>query len=162
MAYSTDTQVRIVLIGRRSEDRNETVNELDGDQIENAIADADAQIDLVLRRRYSLPLQEPVPSIVNTLSINIATYLASLTFRGTTPLDGSDPTVLRYERARRLLEDIRNGRVDLDALERVNEEVGADSVFNMLEKPLFPTHPWFGDEYPEGVIPPDRLYRRSF
>jgi phage gp36-like protein len=162
MAYSTDTQVRIVLIGRRSEDRNETVNELDGDQIENAITDADAQIDLALRRRYLLPLQEPIPNIINALSINIATYLASLTFRSTTPVDSNDPTVLRYERARRLLEDIRNGRVDLGVLERVTEESGTDSVFNMLEYPLFPTHPWFGEENAEGVIPPDRLYRRTF
>lgn len=162
MSYSTDTEVRIVLIGRRGEDRNETVNELDADQIEFAIKDADGQIDLALGRRYELPLQEPIPNVINTISVNIAAYLSTLTFRGTTPVDGSDPTVLRYERARRLLEDIRSGRVELGALERAVGDDGLDSVFNQLDDPLFPTYPWFGEEFAEGVIPPDRLYHRTF
>jgi phage gp36-like protein len=161
MAYSEAEDVRkLILNGRRAEFRNETPNELDNDQIEFAIKDADAQIDLALARRYALPL-EVVPPVIEVLSINIAAYLATLTFRGSTPLSDSDPAVLRYERSRRTLGDIANGRVDIDAPE-VLEDVAGQDVFNILSAPLFPTHPTFGREYAEGVIPPDVIYRRTF
>ena len=161
MAYSTEDQLRTILVGRRSEDRGENANELDDDQLGFAIKDADAQIDMALKRRYKLPLQEPIPDIIHVLSMNIAAYLATLTFRGTTVMSADDPATVRYERARRILADIQRGQVDLDALENVTDESG-QSVFNLLDEPLFPTHPWFGEEFAEGVIPPDRLYPRTF
>jgi len=55
MAYSSEDAVIAVLIGRRSENRNETPADLDIDQIRFAIADADAQINLALKRRYDVP-----------------------------------------------------------------------------------------------------------
>lgn len=162
MAYSTEQQVRSILVGRRGEDRGETPNELDNDQIEFAIRDADAQIDMVLRRRYVVPV-EPVPALVNALSVNIAAYLATLMFKGTTVLDATDPSAIRYDRARRLLADIQGGRVDIDAVEQTTAAGEVDgAVFNLLDSPLFPTHPWFGSEHAEGVIPPDVIYPRTF
>ena len=98
MAYSTEGDVLKVLIGRRDEDRNETPAELDVDQIRYAIADADAQINLALKRRYVVPFTGAVPDLVHGMSINIASYLSLLIFRGSNPVGADDPLALLYNR----------------------------------------------------------------
>jgi phage gp36-like protein len=150
-------EVRQILVGRRDEDRNENANVLDDDQIEYAIISADAQIDGALRKRYQLPFN-PVPRLVHVLARDIAAYNCTLIFNGQTPLESDHPMSLRYDRSRRILEDLRAGRTELDAVEVANVDGGLDSVFNDYKDPLFSTQHIFGDLYPEGTIPKDRTH----
>ena len=76
MAYCDEDDVIALLIGRREENRNETPAELDVDQIRDAIADAEAQVNLALKRRYVIPFVDgAVPDTVKRLTANIAAYL---------------------------------------------------------------------------------------
>lgn len=153
--YCGIEEVRTVVVGRRDENRDENPNVLDNDQIEYAIISADAQIDGVLRKRYELPLASPVPLLIQMLSRDIAAYNCNLIFAGSTPVESDSPIALRYDRARRILEDLKFNRIELDALEKVNAGEGLDSLFNDYDGPLFGTRHIFGDCYPEGYIPPD-------
>lgn len=157
MAYSSEQDVIAVLIGRRDESRNETPADLDVDQIRFAIADADAQINLALKRRYVVPFDVgSVPDLVKSLSISIASYLALLTFRGAAPITDGDPLALRYDRARRMLDSIMNNRVDVDgAVENISAIDAIPAVYNEFQEPLFPLYPTFQ----EGYIPADKLYK---
>lgn len=157
MAYCTENDVIKVLIGRRGEERNETPAELDVDQIRAAIADADAQINLALKRRYQVPFVEgEVPDLVRQLSINIASYLSLLYFRGAQPVSSDDPLALLYDRARRMLDAIQQNRADLEgAEETISLDDAVPAVYNEFSGPLFPPYPTFE----EGYIPPDKLYR---
>jgi phage gp36-like protein len=157
MAYCSENDVIATLIGRRGEDRNETPADLDLDQIRLAIADADAQINLSLKRRYVVPFAVgEVPDLVKHLSVSISSYLALLTFRGANAVPAEDPAALRYDRARRMLDNIQNGRVDIDgATELLTLDDALPAVFNEYQEPLFPLFPIFE----EGYIPPDKLYK---
>lgn len=157
MAYSTEQDVIQVLIGRRGENRNETPAELDVDQIRAAIADADAQINLSLKRRYVVPFAEgSVPALVHRLSINIASYLALLYFRGAQPVADDDPLARLYDRSRRMLDSIQQGRTDVDgATENTSLDDAVPSVYNEYQEPLFPLYPIFEESF----IPPDKLYK---
>ena len=157
MAYSTEEDVIRVLIGRRTENRNETPADLDVDQIRAAIADADAQINLALKRRYVVPFAAGgVPPIVKQWSINIASYLSLLYFRGAQPVGGDDPMALLYDRTRRMLDAVQQGRVDVEgATEAVSLDDAIPAVYNEYQEPLFPLYPTFV----EGYIPPDKLYK---
>jgi phage gp36-like protein len=156
MAYSTEEDVIRVLIGRRSENRNETPAELDVDQIRAAIADADAQINLALKRRYVVPFAEgSVPAIVHRWSINIASYLALLYFRGAQPVSSDDPLALLYDRTRRMLDAVQQNRVEVDGAVEVITEDNVPAVYNAYEGDLFPLWPTFE----EGYIPQDKLYK---
>ncbi|HJS81852.1 MAG TPA: phage protein Gp36 family protein [Nitrososphaera sp.] len=157
MAYSTEQDVIQVLIGRRGENRNETPAELDVDQIRVAIADADAQINLSLKRRYVVPFAEgSVPALVHRLSVNIASYLALLYFRGAQPVADDDPLARLYDRSRRMLDSIQQGRTDVDgATENTSLDDAVPSVYNEYQEPLFPLYPIFEESF----IPPDKLYK---
>lgn len=150
-------EVRTVLVGRRDEDRGENSNVLDNDQIEYAIISADAQIDSALRKRYQLPFN-PVPRLVQVLARDIAAYNTTLIFNGQTPLESDHPMALRYDRARRMIEDLRTGRSELDAVEVISLDGGLEAVFNDYEGPLFSSQHIFGDAYPEGTFPKDRTH----
>lgn len=157
MAYSSESDIIAILVGRRDENRNETAAELDVDQIRLAIADADAQINLALKRRYVVPFAEGlVPDLIKNLSTNIAAYLSLLTFRGAAPITDGDPLALRYDRARRMLDAIQTGRVDVyGAVENVSLDDAVPAVYNEFQEPLFPPYPTFE----EGYIPSDKLYK---
>lgn len=157
MAYSTENDVIKVLIGRRDEGRNETPADLDIDQIRYAIADADAQINLALKRRYAVPFADgSVPALVKGLSINIASYISLLIFRGAQPVGADDPIFLLYDRARRILDSIQASRVDIEgATEIISLDDAIPAVYNDYEGVLFPLYPTFE----EGYIPPDKLYK---
>lgn len=156
MAYCTEKDVIAVLIGRREADRNETPADLDVDQIRAAIADADAQINLNLKRRYVVPFADgTVPPLVHALSVDIASYLSTLIFRGPNGITVDDPMVLLYARAQRILSDIQASRVDIDgAVEQTSLSNAVPAVYNDYEGSLFPLYPTF----PNGYIPADRLY----
>lgn len=157
MAYCTEGDVIAVLVGRREETQNETPADLDLDQIRFAIADADTQINLALKRRYVIPFPAgEVPDLVKSLSVSIASYLTLLTFRGSNPVVAEDPMALRYDRARRMLDAIQNNRVDVEgATELITLNDAVPAVYNEYQEPFFPLYPTFE----EGYIPADKLYK---
>lgn len=157
MAYVTEKDVIRVLVGRRGETRNETPADLGVDQIRMAIADAEAQVNLALKRRYVVPFPDgEVPELVKSLTVSIAAYLSLLFFRGAQPVGEDDPMTRLYDRARRMLDALQQGRVDLDgAVEVISLDDAVPAVYNELQEPLFPLFPIFE----EGYIPPDKLYR---
>lgn len=162
MAYSTVAQVKAILIAREGE-FNDTASLLNDAQIEFAITSADAEINAALRRKYKVPFGldgELVPDLVHTLSIDIACYQADLIFRSQTTAPEDSPSVRRYDRARRILNELKTGRIDLDAIENIDLEAMSASVFMDYTNPLFPFAHIFkgGSEYSEGVFPDDRSH----
>lgn len=156
MAYCSEKDVIAVLIGRRGEDRNETSAELDVDQIRYAIVDADSQINLSLKRRYDVPfLDDAIPDLIHSLSVDIASYLSLLTFRGAQAVSDDDPLARRYDRARRMLDAIQTSRVDIEgATEIILLDDAVPAVYNDHPN-LFPLYPIFE----EGYIPVDKYYK---
>jgi phage gp36-like protein len=157
MAYCDESDVIRVLVGRRDETRNETPAELGVDQIRLAIADAEAQINLALKRRYVVPFPDgQVPTLIHQLSIAISSYLALLIFRGSNPVGDDDPMARYYDRARRMLDAIQTGRADVEgATEVISLDDAVPAVYNEFPEPLFPLYPIFE----EGYIPADKLYK---
>jgi phage gp36-like protein len=138
------------LVGNRAESENKSPNVLDSDQIQDEIENAETQIDAALRRRYTVPFEEPIHATIKYLCIDIAAYLCDLRFRGSREYESERyPFPLRYDRARRLLDDLGTGRRLLeDAIEDDAE------VFNPYEGTLMKTQHIF-TRWPEGVIRDD-------
>jgi phage gp36-like protein len=150
MAYSTATEVRVVLAGfidpLAGQDPDYTAAKLSDAQIEYEISNADEQINAVLRRRYSLPLPIPVPAILKNLSIDIAVAQADMIYRGSREYASElSPARLRYERAKAILDSIATGDYPLYNVDEGPEEVGDTAiVINpykgdvLLTKEVFP------------------------
>lgn len=140
MAYSTIEQVRQLLKGVVEATGQElggdyTPDKLSDAQIEYEIKNADAQIDASLRRQYSIPLTEPVPAILNTLSVDIAAALCDMAFRASKEYASElSPFRLRYDRALLLLERIAEGTYPLfNDGEGPGEQGGGALVINPYE-----------------------------
>lgn len=116
MAYSEVGDIQDILVGQVGQpgEYDITPAMLSDAQIEYAISDADAQIDLVVRKLgYETPLPSPVPAIVHTLSCDIAAYLAWMTWKGEQSMDAAHPIRLRYDRANSLLKQVQMGLAEL-------------------------------------------------
>lgn len=155
MAYSTAAEVRLLLVGvddSPATDYDLTADKLSDAQIEADIADADSEIDTALGDRYTVPFPTPIPSLVNSLSINIAAYLADLRFRGGKE-HGSElsPFYLRYQRARNILNSLVEGTATIPG-EDIADEFGV--VINPYEGTMFNTKHIF-TRWPEGTIRDD-------
>lgn len=154
MAYSTVEEVRSLLVGvdnSPATDYDLTANQLTDAQIELDIADADSEIDTALAERYTVPFPTPIPALINSLSINIAAYLADLRFRGGKEYASElSPYYLRYQRARTMLDAFAQGQGTIPGGEL--PEIGDGSlVFNPYDGNLFRTKHIF-TRWPEGVI----------
>jgi phage gp36-like protein len=110
--YATANDVRLAVA--RNPAAGHSAAELSDDQINQALSDAQSQVDGYLRRRYTLPFPEPVPALAVSLTIDIAAYLAGLNWYQETEMLADDPLALRYQRAVALLKDIQCGEIDLD------------------------------------------------
>ena len=75
--------------------------------LEAALADADAEIDGYLVGRYALPLS-PVPRLIVRIACDITRYRLW-------SVNASEEVRRRYEDARRLLEALRQGAVQIGA-----------------------------------------------
>lgn len=56
----------------------------------------------------------PVPDIIQSITINIAAYYATLSYRKNKPLENNDPVVLRYNDAITELKAIQQGQINPD------------------------------------------------
>lgn len=164
MAYSTVEQVREVLKGvsdSPATDYDLTSNLLTETQIEADIADADSQIDSAVGARYAVPFEAPTPPLINTLSINIASYLADLRFRGGKEYPNElSPFYLRYQRATRTLNAIADGRATVPGAVGLQPPQGSGTddqaygVVNPYAGRLMRTKHIF-TRWPEGIIRDD-------
>lgn len=90
---------------------------------ESAIADADAEIDGYLSKRYSPPFGEP-PAVLKKFSKDIAAY--NLVSRKGIDEDNSEKTYLtRYNSAIRFLTMVAEGKIDIGT---AKEDVGQASA----------------------------------
>ena len=95
---------------------------VDTDITDAAIAWADAKINAYLGKRYGVPL-DPVPEIVNGLSVDIAVYRLYQR-RGRT----SDAVRNDYLDAMKFLRDIADGKAELDGIVEATPENTPDTV----------------------------------
>lgn len=93
---------------------------VDDDIIDQAIADADAEIDGYCGERYTLPFS-PVPVIIKKASVDIAIYNLYGRRQG-----APEDRTKRYDNAVKLLRDISAGKVTLGA--SAPEETAQDTV----------------------------------
>lgn len=112
-AYATADQVKLA-VARDPDKPVGSAATLGFDQLDLAIADAQAEVDGRLRSQYTVPFTDPVPAMIQAITIDIAAYLASLTFYQEKDMKDTDPVVRRYKRACCMLTDIASGSIDLD------------------------------------------------
>lgn len=119
MSYCTVTEVREMLksdmlsaiIGNDYEEDTEEREKEIAKLIPVAIADADAEIDGYLAKRYSTPM-DPVPKVIHKFSKDIAVY--NLSSRKGIDEDNREKTVLtRYNAAIKFLSLVSEGKVEL-------------------------------------------------
>ncbi len=73
------------------------------------------------------PLVSPdtIPALMRTIIIGIAGYLATLEFYGTQEVQERDPVVLRYTRAKELLDQVAKGTLIVAGLETLEGDTGS-------------------------------------
>ena len=113
VAYATAEDVRSA-VARDFLRQDRSPASLDDAQVASAIDNAQAQVDGYLRGSYETPFGDPVPALVKSLTVDIASYLVGLTYYQETELLATDPLNLRYQRAIALLTDISMGKIQLD------------------------------------------------
>jgi phage gp36-like protein len=154
MAYSTKEEVRQLLQGVVEGGGipvDYTPNTLSDAQIEYEIKNADEQINATLRRKYSIPLAEPVPAILNTLSVDIAAALCDMTWRGSKEYTNEyNPFRLRYDRALLILDRIAEGSYPIyNPGEGPNDPDSGAIVINPYDGDVLLTE----DVFPRGYRP---------
>lgn len=90
-----------------------TAGELSDESLARCIATAAAQVDVALTARYEVPFPDPAPRLVADISVAIASWLASLTYRKSVDITANDPIQLRYQWATGLLAQLAKGELDL-------------------------------------------------
>lgn len=110
MAYcSIDDILRVIPEGELAELTTEVGTSPDTDVVNEAVAKADALIDAYCGRQYAVPF-DPVPELVESLSVDIAVYRLYLR-RRVVP----DPARQRYEDALSFLKDVSTGKAVISA-----------------------------------------------
>lgn len=111
--YSSPADVRNALTPGGDEADETTAASLSDSQIQDAIKEADGDIDTYVLSSYGIPMDADNPDVaiypVRAWSRDIAAYLATLTFRKSKDLQPDDPVRLRYLRVMDILEQIANG-----------------------------------------------------
>jgi phage gp36-like protein len=133
--YVTPSEVRDVLIENGVDPDGSTAASGDDDAIEVAIGEAADEVDGRLAGRHTVPFTT-VPSLIKTVTRDIAGYLATLTFRRGDPVPPGDPVLLRYQRAQKILDGLASGDVALGPSDPAG---GAIATANVYEGTMFDT-----------------------
>jgi|SRR4249919_3537233 len=133
MAYSEPQDVRLILRGwndpHMTDDPDYTPAMLDDAQIEYAIADADAQINAVLRRLYAVPLPDPIPDLIRALSVDMSAVISDSIWRGSREYANElAPPRILWGRCTRILDRIGSGSLQLYNVGEGPEQVGNEAV----------------------------------
>jgi phage gp36-like protein len=155
MAYSKVQDVRLILSGFSDpglqDDPDYTPAMLGDAQIEWAIRDADSQIDSVVRRIYAVPLPDPVPDIIVSLSTDMAAVLSDNMWRGSREYATElSPARLLWDRCTRILNSVGSGAFPLYNVGEGPDQVGNESiVINPYDGDILLDR----DVYPKGNSP---------
>lgn len=113
MPYVTVADVKAALAPDGAPDQSSAA-EMSSAAITREIVRAQAEVDGHLLDRYAVPFADAsVPTLVKSITEDIAAYLATLTHRRAGRLDENDVIWLRYSRASALLERLGSGAMDL-------------------------------------------------
>lgn len=134
--YSTVADLRATL-NPTGEAQSGTGAVLADTELRDAIYRADAEVDAYLSGPYAVPLAAPVPSLVEQISTDIAAWDATLRYRRGVPLDPNDPVRLRGVEARKLLERISSGKIDLVGITGTVATAGDAAVVNPYSAPFW-------------------------
>lgn len=132
--YVTPQQVREVLAPDGEDPDGSTAASMDDAALETAITEAADEVDAALVGRYTVPF--PVaPSLVQTVTRDLAAYGAELTFRRGDPLPRDHPVALRYARAVANVTGLSKGTLTLDVATAPSS--GGAVVVNPYEGQMF-------------------------
>ncbi|WP_027947214.1 phage protein Gp36 family protein [Amycolatopsis taiwanensis] len=135
--YVTVAAVRAIL-ARDPTNPVGTAAELSDADIASAITSAEAEVDAALAVRYTTPFADPVPQLVADLTRDIAAYLADLLYRqGKDYETQQDPVLLRYQRAKDMLDKLAAGKRDLPSGPPVSEGAATMRAHNRYIGNLF-------------------------
>jgi phage gp36-like protein len=132
MSYVTPDEVRAAVTRDLNKLAGSTAS-MDNNQIQAAIDNAQAQVDGKLRRLYTVPFN-PVPSLVEAITLDIASYLATLNYRQEKEIPQTDPVVQRYNRAHDMLLCLAEGHLSLD----LGDGSGIAPRINGIGRPIVP------------------------
>lgn len=113
MAYATRDELKAT-VDRDVADTRDTAGSLSNGALDEAIEEAEAEIDSRLGTLYTVPFTAPIPTLINKICLAIAAYSADLTFREVRDYQSDlNPILLRYRRAQELLKLLATGEMDL-------------------------------------------------
>lgn len=144
--YAVENDIRLVLsrgpIERQPDHVQGNGSTLSDETIIEAIDQASSEIEGKLASRYTVPF-EPVPPLIKALCVNIAAYLADLTFREVKDHQTElSPVYLRYQRAQAMLEQLQVGSMVIPPVGEVPDPedpsgAGARAVYASNSTSLF-------------------------
>lgn len=140
MPYAVPDDVRDALNPTGSSTDVGSASGMTEDALTAAIGRAQDEIDARLRGTYAVPFPDPVPGLVKDVTIKVAAYLATLTFRQGEVLDTRAPVWLAYEDALDVLKGLADGSILLppeDAPPAPGTGPGGVTVINQYAGDLF-------------------------
>lgn len=161
MAYSTPAMVRNAVYpqgtGTQTTGTN-TAADLSDTALNDAIAEADSQIDAYIGKYYAVPVAvvisgssdgdgAPVgatPHPIDYWSRNIAAYNATLGLRGSLDFSDNDPVARRYTATMNALVAVSKGQANLQLPDNTSgpSATGAGGVINPYAGDLFDPNDW--------------------
>lgn len=164
--YSSIADVRAALAPGSSAVNPATAASLSEDQITSQINEADGVINAYIGVRYDIP-QDPsdlsvAVSPIRWWSRTIAAFLATLVYKQNKDVGPDEPIRLRYREVMGFLEDIRDGKMDLNLAESTaTTSSGEVYVFNQYEGDLFSKDQFFIDKA-DGSWQPSQYVRLKY
>jgi len=129
MAYGTASDLRDVLVPR-GDPLSNTAASMDDIQLEEAIVDAMGLVDGYTGTAFD---DQDVPRLVKTLTLHIAAYFATMTYRKNVELSQRDPIVLRYQNALQILAAIQQGIISIEPY--VEDQPGVSPSDSFAQNP---------------------------
>lgn len=145
MAYSTPASVRKALVptsdGSLPATPTNTAADLPDEQLSDAIAEADSEVDSYLGNFYAVPValntDGTAPGPIGFWSRNIAAYNATLAYRGSLDFPDTDPIARRYKDTLAALQKVAAGQIKLQLTD--NSSGNAAAIAST------PYNPYVGD-----------------
>lgn len=144
MAYCDPIDVRGVLARDVTDPEGTGADAFDEALLVYQITAAQAEVDARLAGRYQVPFPDGnVPPLVHSLTVDVAAYLATLTYRQNKLVEPTAPAYLRYQRALDILQRLSEGVMDLPEVPDPDDggttpgTVSAISVRNPYEGRMF-------------------------
>jgi phage gp36-like protein len=110
---------------------------LTDDQLSAAITQASAKVSAYVGSDYETDAATPVvvvPDLVKTITIQLATFYATLTYRKGKDLSAFDPVYLGYLDAKQTLQDIISGKVEVAPTPPGDPVTAGGKVINTVPK----------------------------